>query len=59
MFPVIVQTLSAENLAEMRQREPGRDLFEGKVGPFDMSQPADAALFLLLCRVKWLLYIAS
>jgi hypothetical protein len=55
MFPVIVQTLSAENLAEMSQRESGCDLFRGKVGVFDMTNPADAALFLLLCRVKWFL----
>lgn len=51
MFPVVVQTLSPDNLAEIRRRAP----FPDKVGPFDMSQPSDAALLFLLLRVKWFL----
>lgn len=50
-FPIIVQTFSSENLAEVRRRAS----FPDRVGPFNMTQQSDAALLFLLIRVKWFL----
>ncbi len=50
-FPVIVQTLSSENLADIRSRAS----FPDQIGPFDMREQSDAALLFLLKRVKWFL----
>lgn len=51
MFPVIVQTFDPDDLRELRARATIAE----KVGPFDMSNPSDAALLFLLIRVKWFL----
>ena len=48
-FPVIVQTFDPDSLAEIRRRGP----FPDSVGPFNLGRPVDAALFILLLRVKW------
>ena len=48
-FPVIVQTLDPNSLAEIR----GRGKFPDSIGPFNLARPTDAALFFLLLRVKW------
>ncbi len=47
-FPVIVQTFDPKTLAIFRDRAPSPDLVAG----FDFRKPKDAALFLLLVRVK-------
>jgi hypothetical protein len=48
MFPVVVQTISPDNLKEVRRRA----LFPDRVGPFNMTQLSDMALLFLLFRVK-------
>jgi len=48
-FEVIVQTFDPDSLAEIRRRASIPD----DVGPFNLGEPTDAALFFLLLRVKW------
>ena len=49
-FPIFVQTLDPLTLASVHQREPG--FKEARWGPFDLSSAKDAALFLLLVRIR-------
>ena len=50
-FPVIVQTLDPDSIADIRSRAP----FPQKLGPFDLTKIEDMAFLILLFRVEWLL----
>src|SRR3990172_737338 len=47
-FPVIVQTLSASDLSDMHARR----FYSDKVAEFNLREPGDAALLLLLFRIR-------
>jgi hypothetical protein len=50
-LPILVQTFDPETLRDFRTRGS----FPDKISAFDLRKPQDAALFLLLIRIKWYL----
>lgn len=51
-FPILVQTFDPKSLAAVRAKAK----FPDRLGPFNLQKPEDAALFLLILRIKWHLH---